>query len=161
MQLMPADVRVGHSMAGLPLIPGKFDKRLVAQSQDAAAAATINEGNSLSDHAHPLRSVDANRVSGATSQVECNTARKWAAVVNHHSNRLPVLRIHHRHPRSERQRAMRGRIPGGIECLTTRRAPPRVIKGCDYMLPRTRALRFGVREEPSEAPTVSLLGRCG
>jgi hypothetical protein len=28
----------------------------------------------------------------------------------------------------------------------------------DYMLPRTSTLRFGVREEPSEVPTVSLLG---
>lgn len=49
-------------------------------------AAAIDEGDSLSDHAHPLRSVDANRVSGATSQIECNTARKWATIINHHGN---------------------------------------------------------------------------
>jgi hypothetical protein len=54
---------------------------------------------------------------------------------------------------------MRGRIPAGIECLTTRRPPPRGIEGRDYMLPRTNSVRSGVREEPSEAPTVSLRGR--
>jgi hypothetical protein len=54
---------------------------------------------------------------------------------------------------------MRGRIPAGIEYLTTRRPPPRGIEGGDYMLPRTSPVRSGVREEPSEAPTVSRGGR--
>ena len=79
---------------------------------------------SLSEHAHPLRSVHPNRASGTVGQIKCNPARKWAAVINHHSNRLPVLGIHHRYLRSERQRAMCGRISAGIECLTTRRSPP-------------------------------------
>jgi hypothetical protein len=33
----------------------------------AALVATVNEGHSLSEHANPLRSVHANRASGATS----------------------------------------------------------------------------------------------
>ena len=97
-----------------------------------------------------------NRASGTVGQIKCNPARKWAAVINHHSNRLPVLRIRHRYPRSEGQRTMCGRIPAGIQRLTTRRPSPRGVEGRDYVLPRTTSLRFGVREEPSEAPTVSL-----
>jgi hypothetical protein len=59
-----------------------------------------------------------NRASGTVGQIKCNPARKWAAVINHHGNRFPVLGIHHRYLRSERQRAMSGRISTGIECLT-------------------------------------------
>jgi len=125
----------------------------------AAIVATVEEGHSLSEQANPLRSVHANRTSGATSQIKRNPARKWTAVINHYSNRPPVLRIRHRYPRSERQRAMRSRIPAGFECLTTRRPPPCGIERRDYMLPRTNSVRSGVREEPSEAPTVSLRGR--
>jgi hypothetical protein len=33
----------------------------------AAIVATVDEGHSLSEHANPLRSVHANRASGATS----------------------------------------------------------------------------------------------
>jgi len=91
-----------------------------------------------------------NRARGTVGQIKCNPARH---------DRLPVLGIHHRYLRSERQRAMRRRICTGIECLTTRRSPPRGIEGRDYMLPRTSSVRFGVREEPSEAPTLSLRGR--
>ena len=122
-------------------------------------SSLVAGSRSLSEHAHPLRSVHPNRASGTVGQIKCNPARKWAAVINHHSNRLPVLRIRHRYSRSERQRAMRSRIPVRIECLTTRRPPPRGIEGRDYMLPRTSSVRFGVREEPSEAPTLSLRGR--
>jgi len=54
---------------------------------------------------------------------------------------------------------MRGCIPTGIEGLATRGPPPRGIEGRDYMLPRTSSLRSRVREEPSEAPAISLCGR--
>jgi hypothetical protein len=54
---------------------------------------------------------------------------------------------------------MRGCMPTGIEGLATRRPPPRSIEGRDYMLPRTRSVGYGVREEPSEASTMSLRGR--
>ena len=53
---------------------------------------------------------------------------------------------------------MRGCMRTGIEGLTTRRPPSGGIEGRDYMLPRASPLGFGVREEPSEASTMSLLG---
>jgi len=65
---------------------------------------------SLSEHAHPLRSVHANRSSGTTGKIKCNPARKWAAIIDHHGNGPPVLRIRNRYLRPERQRAMRRRI---------------------------------------------------
>ena len=125
----------------------------------AAIFATVNEGHSLSKHAQPLRSVHANRTSGATRQIKCNPARKRTAVINHYGNRASGLRVRHRNPRSEGQRAMRGCMPTGIEGLATRRPASCGIEGRDYMLPRTSSVGFGVREEPSEAPTMSLRGR--
>ena len=38
----------------------------VAKMPGAAIVDTVNEGHSLSEHAQPLRSVHANRTSGAT-----------------------------------------------------------------------------------------------
>jgi hypothetical protein len=77
----------------------------------------------------------ANRVSSATGKIECNPARKWAAIIDHHGNGPPVLRIRNRYPRPERQRAMRGRMRAGVEGLTTRCPPPGRIIGRDDMLP--------------------------
>src|SRR5262245_18540523 len=114
---------------------------------------------SLSEHAHPLRSVHANRASGATGKIECNPARKWAAIIDHHGNGLSVLRIRNRYLRPERQRAMRSRRRAGIEGLTARCPPPGRIIGRDYTLPRTRSVRLGVREEPGETPSVGLRWR--
>ena len=54
---------------------------------------------------------------------------------------------------------MRSCMPTGIEGLATRRTTAGGIEGRDYMLPRTSSLGSGVREEPSEASTMSLLGR--
>jgi hypothetical protein len=54
---------------------------------------------------------------------------------------------------------VRSCVPTGIEGLATRRPPPRGIEGRDYMLPRASSARFGMREEPGEAPAMGLRGR--
>src|SRR5262245_18525230 len=132
-----------------PAGPQGRNHRVWRRQQSMTVHATPGTANvaafSLSEHAHALRSVYANRARGATGKIECNPARKWAAIIDHHSNGPSVLRIRNRYLRPERQRAMRSRKRAGIEGLTTRCPPPRRIIGRDYMLPRTRSVRFGVR----------------
>jgi hypothetical protein len=55
-----------------------------------------NEGYPLSQHAQPLRSVHANRTSGARRQIKRNSTGKWPAVINHNRDGAPVLRVRNR-----------------------------------------------------------------
>jgi hypothetical protein len=61
---------------------------------------------------HRLRSLHADRASGATGWIERNPAHKSAAVINHRSSRPPVLRIRHRDPK------------GGVRCATAKSRRP-------------------------------------
>ena len=105
-------------------------------------------------HADPLRPVHADRVSGASGQIDCNPMRKRTAVVDHDGYGSSVVGIGHRHLRSEGQCAMRGRIPAAVEGLTARGPTPRGIESCNHMLSCAGAVRPGVREEPCEAAAV-------
>jgi hypothetical protein len=75
----------------------------------AAIVAGINEDHSLSEHVKPLRSVHANCTSCATREIKCHPARKWAAVINDHGNRGPVLRVRHQDGATDCQNGFRRR----------------------------------------------------
>src|SRR6185437_6724831 len=112
------------------------------------------ERYSLSEHAYPLRAAHTDGACSAAGQVKRNAACKWTAIVDHHRHGRPVLRVCHRHPRSEGQGSMRGRISAWIESLAARRPPACDVVGRDHVLAGATADRFGVSKEPGESPAV-------